>query len=224
MRYLEEDRNRRRRTDLPCPERAAGEVRRHHAGDPGGRLLGVDRAPRSSDPADETARRSGRQERPPKRRVGHRQRSPRWGHVGVHLSGGVAACRCHSIRCELSADVRYRPHGSAPPPAAAYPRPAHEARGDIVKDDSTSGFTRKGLATRARIVGAAARLMFERGVADTSIEEVRSAARVGGSQVSHYFRDKRDLTRQVIASRRAALISTPCTARADASTGPWPAN
>jgi len=52
-----------------------------------------------------------------------------------------------------------------------------------VNDDSTSQFTRKGLATRARIVSAAARLMFERGVANTSVEEVRNAARVGGSQI-----------------------------------------
>jgi AcrR family transcriptional regulator len=71
-----------------------------------------------------------------------------------------------------------------------------------VNEDSTSRFTRKGLATRGRIVGVAARLMFERGVANTSIDEVRNTAGVGGSQISHYFHDKRDLTRQVIAARR----------------------
>ncbi|MGE2815656.1 TetR/AcrR family transcriptional regulator [Mycobacterium heidelbergense] len=70
-----------------------------------------------------------------------------------------------------------------------------------MNQDSTPRFTRKGLATRTRIVGVAARLMFERGVANTSIDEVRNAAGVGGSQISHYFRDKRDLTRQVIAAR-----------------------
>jgi TetR/AcrR family transcriptional regulator, transcriptional repressor for nem operon len=71
-----------------------------------------------------------------------------------------------------------------------------------VNDDSTSRFTRKGLATRARIDGVASRLIFERGVANTSIDEVRNTAGVGGSQISHYFRDKRDLVRQVIATRR----------------------
>lgn len=76
-----------------------------------------------------------------------------------------------------------------------------------MNDDSTTEFTRKGIATRARIVAAAARLMFERGVANTSIEEVRTAAKVGGSQISHYFRDKRDLTRQVITSRRADVVA-----------------
>jgi TetR/AcrR family transcriptional regulator, transcriptional repressor for nem operon len=76
-----------------------------------------------------------------------------------------------------------------------------------VNENSAPRFTRKGLATRGRIVAAAARLMFERGVANTSIDEVRTTAGVGGSQISHYFRDKRDLTRQVIASRRDDVIT-----------------
>jgi TetR/AcrR family transcriptional regulator, transcriptional repressor for nem operon len=67
--------------------------------------------------------------------------------------------------------------------------------------DDTSRFTRKGRATRARIVDVAAKLMFQRGVAGTSIDEVRNTAAVSGSQISHYFHDKRDLTRQVIAAR-----------------------
>jgi TetR/AcrR family transcriptional regulator, transcriptional repressor for nem operon len=71
-----------------------------------------------------------------------------------------------------------------------------------VNGDSASRLTRKGLATRARIVDVAARLMFERGVANTSIDEVRRSAGVGGSQISHYFHDKRDLTRHVVAARR----------------------
>lgn len=72
--------------------------------------------------------------------------------------------------------------------------------------DERPRFTRKGQATRARIIEVAARLMFERGVANTSIDEVRSTAGVGGSQISHYFRDKRDLTREVIATRRDGVI------------------
>ncbi len=75
-----------------------------------------------------------------------------------------------------------------------------------MSDDSAPRFTRKGLATRARIVAAAAKLMFERGVANTSIDEVRTRADVGGSQMSHYFADKRDLTRQVIAARRRDVV------------------
>jgi TetR/AcrR family transcriptional regulator, transcriptional repressor for nem operon len=75
-----------------------------------------------------------------------------------------------------------------------------------VTDDGEPRFTRKGQATRARIIDVAARLMFERGVANTSIEEVRNTAGVGGSQISHYFRDKRDLTREVIVSRRNDVV------------------
>ncbi|BBZ50906.1 TetR/AcrR family transcriptional regulator [Mycobacterium heidelbergense] len=71
-----------------------------------------------------------------------------------------------------------------------------------MSDHTTSRFTHKGLATRARIIDVAARLMFERGVANTSIDQVRRTAGVGGSQISHYFRDKRDLTRHVVAARR----------------------
>jgi AcrR family transcriptional regulator len=85
------------------------------------------------------------------------------------------------------------------------PRPARRARrraGANMNDENESRFTRKGLATRARIVEVAARLMFERGVANTSIEQVRRVADVGGSQIAHYFADKRDLTRQVVAARR----------------------
>jgi TetR/AcrR family transcriptional regulator, transcriptional repressor for nem operon len=70
-----------------------------------------------------------------------------------------------------------------------------------VSDDTTSRLTAKGRATRARIVDVAARLMFQRGVAGTSIDEVRNMAAVSGSQISHYFHDKRDLTRRVIATR-----------------------
>jgi TetR/AcrR family transcriptional regulator, transcriptional repressor for nem operon len=70
-----------------------------------------------------------------------------------------------------------------------------------VPDDATARFTRKGRATRARIVDVAAKLMFERGVAGTSIDEVRTTAAVSGSQISHYFHDKRDLTRKVISAR-----------------------
>jgi TetR/AcrR family transcriptional regulator, transcriptional repressor for nem operon len=71
-----------------------------------------------------------------------------------------------------------------------------------LSDDTTSRLTRKGRATRARIIDAAARLMFDRGVGATSIDEVRGAAAVSGSQISHYFDDKRDLTRNVIGARR----------------------
>jgi AcrR family transcriptional regulator len=68
-------------------------------------------------------------------------------------------------------------------------------------------FTRKGLATRARIVEGAAELMYERGVSGTSLDDVRKAAGVSGSQISHYFADKQDLTRQVVQARTDFVVA-----------------
>ena len=140
---------------------------------------------------------------------GHRQRTPRRRHAELHLSGGVAARRRGALCGQLLAHVRQRPHRTGAAPTAACPQPARSRaacliraeRGGHVPDDATSRLTRKGRATRARIVDVAARLIFERGVAGTSIDEVRNSAAVSGSQISHYFHDKRDLTRQVIAAR-----------------------
>ncbi|WP_369199327.1 TetR/AcrR family transcriptional regulator [Streptomyces sp. PU-14G] len=58
--------------------------------------------------------------------------------------------------------------------------------------------TRKGQATRARIVDAAARLMTETSVAGTRTDDVRAAAGVSASQIYHYFEDKPALVRAVI--------------------------
>ncbi len=58
------------------------------------------------------------------------------------------------------------------------------------------------MATRARIIDNAAALMYTRGVAATSIDAVRRSAAVSGSQITHYFRDKKALIRQVVARRR----------------------
>ncbi|HEX3606504.1 MAG TPA: TetR/AcrR family transcriptional regulator [Candidatus Dormibacteraeota bacterium] len=66
--------------------------------------------------------------------------------------------------------------------------------------------TRKGQATRERIVAAAAQLMYERGVAGTSTEDVQAAAGVSASQLYHYFADKRSLVRAVIAFLTEAVL------------------
>ena len=59
--------------------------------------------------------------------------------------------------------------------------------------------TAKGERTRARIVEAAARLIYERGVADTTLDDVKAAAGVSGSQMYHYFPDKDELVQAVIS-------------------------
>lgn len=66
--------------------------------------------------------------------------------------------------------------------------------------------TPKGLATRARIVEAAAALIYSHGVHGTNNEAVRRAAGVSGSQLSHYFPDKECLVRAVIAWRADSVI------------------
>jgi TetR/AcrR family transcriptional regulator, transcriptional repressor for nem operon len=60
--------------------------------------------------------------------------------------------------------------------------------------------TARGRATRERIVEVAGELMIRRGVASTSLDEVRAAASVSKSQLYHYFADKDDLVRAVVAS------------------------
>ena len=71
---------------------------------------------------------------------------------------------------------------------------------------STGRLTRKGLATRARIVEAAADLMFRHGVAGTSTEDVLAAARVSNSQLYHYFADKNALVQAVIEHQADGII------------------
>ena len=68
--------------------------------------------------------------------------------------------------------------------------------------------TPKGRATRERIVATAAQLMYDHGVAGTSLGDVQKAAGVGASQVYHYFGDKDSLIRAVVAHRIHALLAT----------------
>lgn len=66
--------------------------------------------------------------------------------------------------------------------------------------------TAKGRATRARIVNAAANMVFERGVAGTSLDDVGVAAAVGKSQLYHYFDDKASLVRAVITRQTEQVL------------------
>lgn len=67
--------------------------------------------------------------------------------------------------------------------------------------------TNKGRATRERIIAAAANLMYRHGVVGTSTPSVRDAAGVSSSQIYHYFSDKDDLTRAVIAHQADAIVA-----------------
>src|SRR5579871_5245151 len=66
--------------------------------------------------------------------------------------------------------------------------------------------TAKGARTRARIVEKAAALIHERGVAATTLEDVKVAADVSGSQLYHYFPDKNDLLQAVIDYQADAIV------------------
>ena len=67
-------------------------------------------------------------------------------------------------------------------------------------------WTSKGQATRTRIVEAAADLMYEHGVINTSTEEILKTAQVSNSQLYHYFKNKDDLTRAVVACQVERVV------------------
>ena len=67
--------------------------------------------------------------------------------------------------------------------------------------------TPKGARTRARIVEEAAALIHERGVAGTTLEDVKVAAEVSGSQMYHYFPDKNELVQAVIDYQAETIVS-----------------
>src|ERR1700712_1802631 len=66
--------------------------------------------------------------------------------------------------------------------------------------------TPKGARTRARIVEEAAALIHERGVAGTTLEDVKVAAEVSASQMYHYFPDKNALVQAVIDYQADTIV------------------
>lgn len=76
--------------------------------------------------------------------------------------------------------------------------------------------TAKGRRTRAAIVDAAAKTMYSRGVAGTTIDDVLAASETGKSQLYHYFSDKSDLVDAVIARQlELVLAAQPLLAHID---------
>ena len=82
---------------------------------------------------------------------------------------------------------------------------------------TTRPVTDKGRATRDRILDTATELIFEHGVAGTTVDDVRAAAKVSKGQLYHYFADKDELIHAVIdrtiqqvldAQPRLAKLST----------------
>ena len=67
--------------------------------------------------------------------------------------------------------------------------------------------TGKGRATRERIIDTAADLIYERGVAAVTLDDVRDATETSKSQLYHYFADKDDLVHAVIDRQRLRVLA-----------------
>ena len=67
--------------------------------------------------------------------------------------------------------------------------------------------TARGAATRARIVAAAASLVYERGFAETSLDDVMAATGTSKSQLYHYFADKDALIHEVIKAQLGRIFA-----------------
>jgi TetR/AcrR family transcriptional repressor of nem operon len=66
--------------------------------------------------------------------------------------------------------------------------------------------TARGRAARDRIIQAASELIGERGVAETSLDDVIDRARASKSQLYHYFEDRAALLRAVVAHNTEAVL------------------
>ena len=90
------------------------------------------------------------------------------------------------------------------------------------RDERAAEAHPEGERTRARIVEEAAALIHERGVAATTLEDVKVAAEVSGSQLYHYFPDKDDLVQAVIdyhAEASSVATGRPSAARTESRLG-----
>src|SRR4051794_27495773 len=67
--------------------------------------------------------------------------------------------------------------------------------------------TRRGLATRDRIVRAAATLMYTKGVNGTTLDNVRTASGTSKSQLYRHFVDKESLVQEVISLRAHDVLA-----------------
>jgi AcrR family transcriptional regulator len=67
--------------------------------------------------------------------------------------------------------------------------------------------TRRGRASRERIVEQAAELFAERGIAATSVDEVLASAGAGKGQFYHYFRGRDELAAAAVEFRCAQVVA-----------------
>ncbi len=77
---------------------------------------------------------------------------------------------------------------------------------DTLIPSGATQLTARGAATRARIVEAAADLVYERGVSATSLDDIMTASRTSKSQLYHYFADKDALICAVIGRQTERVL------------------
>src|SRR5579883_353936 len=75
------------------------------------------------------------------------------------------------------------------------------------KQSRPHALTPRGAATRARIVEAAADLIYIHGMEGTSLDDVMAASGVSKSQLYHYFMDKDALVLEVIALQAERVLA-----------------
>jgi TetR/AcrR family transcriptional regulator, transcriptional repressor for nem operon len=76
----------------------------------------------------------------------------------------------------------------------------------VLSKAKPNGLTGKGQKTRDHIVLSAAELFYAKGTINTSIDDVKSDAKVSSSQLYHYFENKHDLVRAVIAYQTENML------------------
>ena len=75
----------------------------------------------------------------------------------------------------------------------------------------TTRLTKRGAATRRRIIEGAANLILQNGVAGTSLDEVMAETGVSKSQLYHYFSDKDAIVAEVIRLQVEAVLAAQST-------------
>ena len=84
-----------------------------------------------------------------------------------------------------------------------------------------AALTSKGRATRLRIIETAAQLILATGATRTTLDDVMAEARVGKSQVYHYFSGKSELLEAVIEHQTARILGSEGLHRNLDSWGAW---
>jgi AcrR family transcriptional regulator len=74
------------------------------------------------------------------------------------------------------------------------------------QDQHRPRLTSRGAITRARIIEAAADLVYARGVGGTSLDDIMAASETSKSQLYHYFSDKDALIHEVIVLQMRRVI------------------